>query len=423
MSLLTERVEIDELGNGRAIQTIALKPIAVRENGSLMAMVQNFVDSGDGTTPHIVNRAPLRSRVANDGMRRLYPIPGDDASFLEIGAPFVKVGGVWTQVSLGTPSRSANMMTWTRPQTITRIAHGGHFVKLDIELRGGFVPEDSQVAFPVGLTGLTRNGATISKNGTAVMQLRPFVMEDAANLDDVRPISHQFVNINSQPYLLLTLPSLTGMTRPRLDPTLNLQPDATAGLDTRIISNQATTNAGTNNTLNVGESNAAAQIQRSLIKFDLSTLPSDATLNTNTFSMRLITDLATNTSTFSVYRQKRDWVEMEATWNIWKTSNNWSTAGGFHTNDCEQTAIGSRAMTATETTNVFKDWVLTPTTKAALDLGNGWLIKSETESDDMYAFDSSDVATAGNRPKLAIDYTEAAGGAPKHFMYYQGLRQ
>ena len=419
--LLTDNVEIDELGNGRNRQTIHMKPIAARENGSLVAMQIGFVDSGDGTTPHIVNRAPLRSRVANDGMRRLYPIPGDDASYLEIGAPFVKVSGVWTQVSLGTPSRSANVMTWTRPQTITRILHGGHFVKLDIELRGGFVPEDSQVAFPVGIQGLTRSGTSILKDGVPVMLLRPFVMEDASNASDIRPIAHQFVNLSGQPYLLLTLPSLTGMTRPRLDPTLTLQPDGTDGFDVFIRQDQATTNQNGNAFLDIGEPNSVANsIRRTLIKFDLSTLPSDATLITNTLSLFATADIASGSRTVRVYRTKRAWVETEATWNIYSTGNNWSTAGGFHTDDCEQTDIGSVVLSATETLNQFKNWVLTPTTKAALDLGNGWMIRNTTEVDDAYRYDSSESVTSAQRPKLVIDYVT---GVPKHFMYYQGMRQ
>jgi len=49
--------------------------------------------------------------------------------------------------------------------------------------------------------------------------------------------------------------------------------------------------------------------------------------------------------------------------------------------------------------------VLTPTTKSGLDLGNGWLIRADSEIDDRYDFSSSDEPTAASRPKLTIVYT------------------
>lgn len=135
------------------------------------------------------------------------------------------------------------------------------------------------------------------------------------------------------------------MTRPRLDPTLTLQPDGTAGLDVTIRSDQATTNQNGNAFLDIGEpNNVSGSIRRALIKFDLSTLPSDALLITNTLSLYATTDLASGSRTVGVYRVKRAWVETEATWNIYSTGNSWSTAGGFHADDCEQTAIGSTVL-------------------------------------------------------------------------------
>lgn len=196
--------------------------------------------------------------------------------------------------------------------------------------------------------------------------------------------------------------------------TLTLQPDGTAGQDATIKSSGGGTgNFATDTTIVVGEWNAGSSIERTLIKFDLSSLPSDAVISSATLSLYALTDLSSNARTVRVYRVKRAWVESQVTWNIWSTGNNWSTAGGFHADDCEQTDIGSRAFTATETLNQFKDFSLTPTTKADLDLGNGYLIKSDTETNDMYTFASSDNATAANRPKLVIEYTagDDAGGA------------
>lgn len=194
--------------------------------------------------------------------------------------------------------------------------------------------------------------------------------------------------------------------------TYSSQPDGTAGLDTYIQNNAATTNNDGDTRLFVGEFNSAASVLRTLIKFDFSTITPPVVTSSVIFSLWVDTDVSSNARDFKIYRQKRDWVENQATWNIWKTSNNWSTAGGFHSDDCEQTEISSRSMTATETGE--KQW--TSWTTTLLDemingafTNNGFLIKADTEVDDGYAFRSSDHATAGERPKLVINYTRGSG--------------
>lgn len=195
--------------------------------------------------------------------------------------------------------------------------------------------------------------------------------------------------------------------------TLTIQPDAAAGQDAYIRNGiYAGNNFGVSNLL-IGEINSDTTTARLLIKFDLSSLSSSAVFSSVIFSLYANADLSSNARTFRVYRLKRAWVEgtqdnvantTGASWNDYSVGNAWQTAGGFGTDDCEQTDIGSRAFTATETLNQFKDFTLTPTTKASLDLGNGWLIKADTEANDAYAFASSDDATAANRPKLVIVY-------------------
>lgn len=420
MALLTEHVEQDDLGQGRLRNTIHMRKIAYRENGSLRSMVQSWED-GDVQRPHMVTRAPLMVSAGNDGMRRFHPTREAD-KYLEIGAPFVQVAGNWTQVNLGAPTRTNKRLTWQTANADFMVDFGGHFCKLEIELKNGYVPQNNRVAFPVGIQGLTRQGVNILDGGNVVAHLRPFVMFDAANEQDVRPIAHQFTTLNGQPYLLLTLPSLAGMARPVIDPTLTLQPNATDGVDTYLQNDQATSNFGTIASLRVGESNVSTSNRRSLIKFDLSSLPDAAVIGSSTFSLYEISNVASNARTMRVFRTKRAWVELQATWNIYSTGNSWSTAGGFHSDDCEQTDIGNRAFTSTEALNEFKDFSLSPTTKASLDLGNGWLLKMDTELDDAHFFASSDDSTAANRPKLVIEYTVPAG-VPLFMASYRRRRE
>lgn len=171
-------------------------------------------------------------------------------------------------------------------------------------------------------------------------------------------------------------------------------------------------NVNTNNngaTINrVGESNATSDIRRTLMKFDLSAIPAAVNILSATLSMYLSTDESSNARDFKVYRLKRNWAEAQVTWNIYSTGNNWQTAGGFGADDCEQTDIGSRAMTANESAD-WKDWTLTPAKITEMVDGTwanyGFLIKADTESNDCYRFYSRNYAVDTSlRPKLALSY-------------------
>ena len=429
MSFITTCAEQDDLGGGRFRNVHYIKPVAYDDNGTLRAMVPTWLASGIVERPHIVTAARLMTSVSDEGLRRIHPTRETDR-YVEIGTPYVKVGGVWRKVGFTGATRTANSITWHRGQADLRITHAGHFVKLDIELLGGYVPEDNFVAFPVGMSGLTRTGSIIYRDGVPVMQLRAPTIHDAANPEDVRAIAGTFVSLAGQPYYLMTLPSLTGMTRPVIDPTLALQPDATAGKDTIMLSDGPTYNYGTHSIVSIGERIDTASVRRALVAFDLSTVP--ASFTSATLSLYCTLDLSTEARTYRIYRQKRAWVEgtrasvvdnppTGATWNRYDTTNNWATAGGFGADDCEQTAIGTRDFTASETLNEFKDFAFTPTTKDDLDLGNGWLIKADTETNDCYVFVSSDGATASERPKLVVEYT--TGVATRQFMFYQRQRR
>jgi hypothetical protein len=192
--------------------------------------------------------------------------------------------------------------------------------------------------------------------------------------------------------------------------TYSSQPDGTTGLDTLMQSDNPTTNYGTSTTLNVGEHNAATSKNRTLIFFDLSSIPANATINSATLSLWQVSESSSNARTLRVYRDLRSWSESQATWNIFSTGNNWGTAGGFNASDAEQTDIGSCAFTATEA-NGEKQWTLTASAIQEMVSGafanNGFVIKADTETDDLFRFRSSDDSTAAERPKLVIDYSEA----------------
>ena len=197
--------------------------------------------------------------------------------------------------------------------------------------------------------------------------------------------------------------------------TLVLQPPTK---DTPIVNGAvANNNWGVSTILYIGEQNNDVYVYRTLIQFDLTTLPADATINSAILSLYLAADYSSNARTYRVYRVKDAWVEgtrdnvldnpaTGSTWNRRDLTTNWQVAGCSGANDREATDIGSIALTASEAVG-WKDISLTPTTKANIDLGYGWLLKADTETNDMYIFASKDNANPSLWPKLTIDYTPA----------------
>ena len=192
--------------------------------------------------------------------------------------------------------------------------------------------------------------------------------------------------------------------------TLTLQPDAAAGVDSYVQSNQAATNNANGATLYVGEWSGASFVNRSMMQFDLSSIPANAKIDSATLTLTIVTkNGASVAGTLGAYRLKREWVENQVTWTVYSTGNNWQTAGGFGADDCEQTNIGERildpavlagteALTWTLDAAKVQEWIDGTLTN------NGLLLKMATESDNDFGFASSDHATASARPKLEVIY-------------------
>ncbi len=219
----------------------------------------------------------------------------------------------------------------------------------------------------------------------------------------------------------------------RLRPAWNLgfdsysvQPDGAAGLDTRMLSALPTTNYGTNPRLDIGEHRTANNIGRVLLEFNLAPIPTGSEITAFTVSLWKSGNDANNNRTLRVYRVLRDWVELEATWNIYSTGNNWGTAGCANTTtDREATEIGSLALILAgvgerqwELDGALNDYA---EVEAMIGGGpsftnNGFLFKADTEDADLYYFRSSDYGTAADRPKVAVTYTPPPS-APKIFFF------
>lgn len=409
--MLGKTWERDDLGSGRRQLTLYQRPICYDDAGAWQRIVNDFV-AGDASWPHVVTAAPMLIYAAADGKRRICPTREADR-YIEIGAPYIKPATQWQKVSLGAATRSGNVISWSTAQADVQAIMGGHVVKLLVALKGGWTPPNSQFAFPVDLVGLTRTGRAIYRDGVQVASIGEFIVYETASgrRREGRLCTTELVRVSGQWYVLCTLPSLAGMSAPVLDPTLTIQPDATAGLDNSIESAMPDSNQATDTYFLSGQADAwGPDIYHGLIKFDLSSLPASAVILSTTFSLCVQDNFSMpNGMTLAVHRLKRAWVETQATWNIYSAGNSWQTAGGTGANDYESTPLGTVALVASETLNAFKNISLAGTSKAAIDLGNGWLTKATVEtsgSDHMKGFYSSDATTASYRPKLVIVYVD-----------------
>lgn len=211
----------------------------------------------------------------------------------------------------------------------------------------------------------------------------------------------------------LTLPNVQGLNR--LHPTLTLQPDGTDGVDTRMHVQTPTTNFATNANLTIGESNTGVNVvQRHLIKWDLTSLASDVTIDSTTQNYWLASAgsaFASGSNTLHLYRCLRDWVETEATWNIAFTGTSWTSGGADDTtNDRESTSRGNVSLATTDAqhdkksitvnTTIIQNWV------DGTWSNYGFVVRGATELNDLYNFYSSDEATfTTERPQLVVVYT------------------
>ena len=188
-----------------------------------------------------------------------------------------------------------------------------------------------------------------------------------------------------------------------------------ASADVHIYAGAATTNYASDTENIISGDRQFFNIYRTLIIFDLSGIPAGSTINSATLELyqHAESHSGSGSTTHAVYRLKRNWVEDEATWNVYSTGNSWSSAGGFHTDDCEQTAIGTCSLSGTEGAG-YKSWTLD--TDAISEIvestwtNYGFMVKSQTENDDGHHFRPSEYVESAQHPKLTIDYTEGASG-------------
>src|SRR5215203_111248 len=177
--------------------------------------------------------------------------------------------------------------------------------------------------------------------------------------------------------------------------------------DTEISSANRMVNQGSATTITVDgdEPAGTGRNTAALIRFSLPTLPAGATI-TDTKLRLNVTNSSTNT--YKVFVMKKDWVEGEATWNMYQTSSVWDLAGGRGATDRQAPAIASIAPDSTGVEyfdlgaafdQQVGDWMSGEEANNGIQLMN-------TDAPDGFDFSTHEVATDSQRPQLIITYDE-----------------
>ena len=170
--------------------------------------------------------------------------------------------------------------------------------------------------------------------------------------------------------------------------------------DTYIASWYPDTNFGSDHRLKVWQG-----VDRSLLYFDISSIPKGSTVTKATLHLYLdnYEHQMQRTPTVRVYKVLTDWDEHQATWNHKLIEAHWGAPGCGGASDRETIASGSTVVSDVSSwyewriDSLVQDWVTTPS-------GNSGMILLSDAGRDL-RFYSSNLSTY--KPYLRVEYTES----------------
>ena len=185
------------------------------------------------------------------------------------------------------------------------------------------------------------------------------------------------------------------------------QTPATTVVDSYL--DQFNLNTNQDASLSLSVYSKSAQLRRAVVRFDLSTIPSDAYAKTATLSLWKNGGTTSHTHETHQITGATLWVENQVTWNSRATGTSWTTAGGDFNATVTSTAT-------TGTTNAWINWDVLAIVQSWLgatpSTNNGILIKDSLEGTGSInvTFATAQDGTLANRPKLAITYLRKVTG-------------
>ena len=193
--------------------------------------------------------------------------------------------------------------------------------------------------------------------------------------------------------------------------TFVLQPDVTGGNDNLLVDGAPNDQNGSLDLIQFGGS-IISGTYRSLIKFDLSAIPSNAIVTHADIEFTMVLDgtaRASQSGMLLPYPLLRNWTELGSTYNKYDASNNWQTPGAAGALDAEPLSVGMGDFFTTDLIGDKKTLVLTPLSVQRWISGTltnyGFLLKTAIGANDAYRVASSDHAIEAYRPKITVKYT------------------
>ena len=180
------------------------------------------------------------------------------------------------------------------------------------------------------------------------------------------------------------------MVIPASATTETFSPDA----DSLLLENTPDANCDTIHDYLCVMSRDTGRNRRSVIHFDLSSIPSGATIDSATLNLRIWN--VNDNRTDDIHRVTESWVESEVTWN--------SIFGDYVDTPTDSASTGT-------TVDTWVEWDVTSDMQAFVDdtPNYGWLIKDHTESESAkyVKYYSREYADETKRPYLEVTYSEA----------------
>lgn len=180
----------------------------------------------------------------------------------------------------------------------------------------------------------------------------------------------------------------------------------TPSIDAEVISTSATSNFGTNDELGSGEENTSSTVIRTFVKFDLSSIPTTAIVDSASLEFTVLFDSSDNSRTHRILRTDASWTEGGITWNNQPGVTGTELGNATLANNIGVGGKATFTLTAAEVQGLIDGTYI----------NNGFRLKADTETNDLYKFRSRENGTASNRPTLTINYhLPDVGGSPMLF--------
>jgi RHS repeat-associated protein len=212
-------------------------------------------------------------------------------------------------------------------------------------------------------------------------------------------------------------PTSASTSTPTSAPTsgASTQVTLTPVADTYMARWGATNNYGGSTTLLVRYHTSNQEEFSSLVRFDLSGIPANVTVQSAVLTLT-VTESPSTWLDVDIFKMLRSWTETQATWNSAASGVAWTQPGANGSGDRESTRRASMQVNAAvggtatvDLTGLVQEWVSNPA-------GNqGLLLRPNLTTNTsilQYRFASRDNATATSRPTLVVTYTGGGGATP-----------